>query len=176
MRHRLPLSGSSVTKNDFRWDGPRTKLPWPAIAIADTERGLAALELALALGEAAHQLHIPVRFRVLDFERAPLLPVEQASRLQAFGPLNTQHVERELAVALDGSALELWVGLPALVALEPTLGILVGVDRPRLEWPPLLRGVSVTLALAAVRAGLAGALLQELNQRGFLPAVGEVVR
>jgi hypothetical protein len=176
MRHRLPLSGSSVT-TERRWDGPRRTLPWPAIAIADTARGMAALGFALALGEAAHDLNVPVRFQLLDFEREPALPVELAPRFAALGGVHTQQVGADgLAVAVDASALELWVGLPALAALAPAFGVLLGVDRPRLEWPAALRGVQVALALAGARPGLARVLLEELNRRGFLPAGDHGVR
>jgi hypothetical protein len=175
MRHRLPLSGGSVTTSDSAWDGPRRTLPWPAIAIADTARGLLALELALALGEAAHERNLPVHVRLLDFEREPSSVL--ARRFEAFGSVHSQHVVGDLAVTVDASALELWVGLPALVALQPAFGILLGIDRPRLEWPAALRGldagrrrdVDVQLALAGARPGLARALLEELKRRGMLP-------
>jgi hypothetical protein len=174
MRHRLPLSGGSVTTNDSAWDGPRRALPWPAIAIADTARGLLALELALALGEAARELPLPVHVRLLDFECEP--PPELARRFEAIGSVHAQRVSGDVAVAVDAGALELWVGLPALVALEPAFGILLGIDRPRLEWPPALRGVQVQLALAGAPPGLARALLQELKMRGFLPGGHASVR
>jgi hypothetical protein len=177
MRHRLPLSGSSATRDETRWEGPRRALPWPAVAIADSARGLAALEFALALGEAAHDLRVPVRFVLLDFARVPTLPTELAPRFAALGGVHAQRVGHEgVPVAIDARALELWVGLPALVALEPAWGILLGADRPRLEWPTELRGVEVGLALAEPRPGLARVLLQELNRRGFLPAEDHSVR
>jgi hypothetical protein len=176
MRHRLPLSGNPVTNDNAVWTAPPRPLPWPAIAVADTARGVAALELALALGEAAHELAVPVRFRLLDFAHAPVLPAGFAARFAALGDVHAQSLDRALAVALDASALELWVGLPALVAFTPDFGILLGVDRPRLEWPSALRRVAVQLALTSVRPGLARALLEELNRRGFLPVVGHGVR
>jgi hypothetical protein len=177
MRHRLPLSGGSVTTNDDAWSGSRRLLPWPAIGIADTARGLDALEFALALGEAAHALRVPVRFQLLDFARAPSLPSAQQARFSAIGPVHAQRVDGEgVAVAVDASALELWVGIPALVALEPELAILLGAHRSPLEWPAALRGVGHRLALTGTRPGLAAALLAELNRRGFLPAEGHGVR
>lgn len=176
MRHRLPLSGGSVTTKDASWDGPRRALPWPAIAIADTARGLAALELALALGEAAHELHAPVHFRLLDFASTPALPTELAPRFAAVGSVQAHQVGSELPVAVSTGALELWVGLPALVALQPAFGILLGVDRPPLEWPPSLRGVQATLKLTGPRPGLARVLLEELKRRGFLPGGDHSVR
>ncbi|MET0286691.1 MAG: hypothetical protein ABW352_19580 [Polyangiales bacterium] len=166
-----------MTTHDSPWDGPRRALPWPAIAIADTARGLDALGFALALGEAAHDLRVPVRFHLLDFEREPALPSELAPRFAAAGSVQAQRVSGEgVAVAVDASALELWVGLPALASLAPAFGVLLGVDRPRLEWPALLRGVQVALALTGPRPGLARTLLEELNRRGFLPAGDHGVR
>ncbi|HEX5659661.1 MAG TPA: hypothetical protein VFX59_20835 [Polyangiales bacterium] len=165
-----------MTRNDARWERPRSALPWPAIAIADTARGLSALDFALALGEAAHELHVPVHLRLLDFEREPALPSALAPRFAAVARVSAQRVEGDVAVTVDASALELWVGLPALVALQPALGILLGIDRPRLEWPSLLRGVQPQLGLAATRPGLAAALLQELKRRGFLPGGEHSVR
>lgn len=165
-----------MTTNDARWSGPRRVLPWPALAIADTERGFAALELSHALAEAARARGLPVRFRLLDFACEPQLPVAFAARLAALGPVTAQHVVRDEAIAIDGGALELWVGLPALVWCKPALGVLVGVERPRREWPAALRDAEVALALARPRAGLAAALLEELNRRGFLPAEDHGVR
>lgn len=178
MRHRLPLSGPAVSSNEVAWERARQVLPWPAVGIADTGHGNEALLFAVELAEAAHALGIPVRASLLDFTREPQLSPHWAERFARVATGRSIRVDDSFRADHPRDALQLWVGIPALVALAPALSVLLGAERQLLEWPSALRGLaaSVVLALPGAGPGVARALTEELNRRGFLPAGSQSVR
>lgn len=178
MHRRLPLLGAAAPETSLQ-PGARQPLGARSIGLADTGSGADAALLATELALVLRALTVPVSFRVLGYLGQPALGASLTERLAVAG------VAPECAaIVADATPLPAWttaaagardaslyVGQPALGSYVPALAILIGADRSRTSWPPVLRGVraSYQLELSRARPGLAASLASALIECGFLP-------
>ena len=155
--------------------GERVVLPGRCLTVADTEQGQAAAVWALELLEASARRGTRVPLVLCGFDQLPELSGPLEGRIsQSASLVSRERLEAaasqpaaELAARLAdvaGARFWLMVGLPALLAFDGWLSVLVNGEREPLRWPEGLRGLRPSLALevAQPRPALAEALAHAL--------------